>query len=164
EGKVVFKGRMTHALPFAMYPDEKGFCSAVEDYIRTGYNALEQVEDKNRRTAIGFILTTFQKLNASSFRAIEAALKGRLKRLEKKVEDLPEEEEEDRDDRYEGENQEKDVVLKTDREILKDEIKQLRKLLTIPVTRERKIDSLRDLLKKIDEQTPGAKVLIFTEY
>jgi len=71
---------------------------------------------------------------------------------------------EDRDDRYEGENQEKDVILKTDREILKDEIKQLRKLLAIPVTRERKIDSLRDLLKRIDEQTPGAKVLIFTEY
>ena len=116
------------------------------------------------KRAVGFILTTFQKLNASSFRAIKAALEGRLARLEKKVEELPEEEEEDRDDRYEGENQEKDVVLKTDREILKDEIKQLRKLLAIPVTRERKIDSLRDLLKKIDAETPNAKVLIFTEY
>ena len=164
EGKVVFKGRMTHALPFAMYPDEKEFYSAVEDYIRTGYNSIEQIADPMHKRAVGFILTTFQKLNASSFRAIKAALEGRLARLEKKVEELPEEEAEDRDDRYEGENQEKDVVLKTDREILKDEIKQLRKLLAIPVTRERKIDSLRDLLKKIDEQTPGAKVLIFTEY
>ena len=41
EGKVVFKGRMTHALPFAMYPDEKEFYRAVEDYIRTGYNSIE---------------------------------------------------------------------------------------------------------------------------
>jgi hypothetical protein len=113
---------------------------------------------------VGFILTTFQKLNASSFRAIKAALEGRLARLEKKVEELPEEEAEDRDERFEGELDEKDVVLKTDREFLKDEIKQLRKLLAIPVTRERKIDSLRDLLKKIDTETPGAKVLIFTEY
>jgi superfamily II DNA or RNA helicase len=164
EGKVVFKGRMTHALPFAMYPDEKEFYSAVEDYIRTGYNSIEKIEDPMHKRAVGFILTTFQKLNASSFRAIKAALEGRLKRLGKKVEDLPEEEEEDRDERYQGELEEKDVVLKTDREILKDEIKQLKKLLAIQVTRERKIDSLRDLLKKIDEQTPGAKVLIFTEY
>ena len=164
EGKVVFKGRMTHALPFAMYPDEKEFYSAVEDYIRTGYNSIEKIEDPMHKRAVGFILTTFQKLNASSFRAIKAALEGRLARLEKKIEELPEEEAEDRDDRYEGENQEKDVVLKTDREILKDEIKQLRKLLAIPVRRERKIDSLRDLLKKIDAETPNAKVLIFTEY
>jgi hypothetical protein len=55
-------------------------------------------------------------------------------------------------------------LLKTDREILRDEVKELKKLLAIPVTREKKIDSLRDLLKKIDEETPGAKVLIFTEY
>jgi superfamily II DNA or RNA helicase len=164
EGKVVFKGRMTHPLPFAMYPDEKEFYSAVEDYIRTGYNSIEQIEDPMRKRAVGFILTTFQKLNASSFRAIKAALEGRLKRLERKLEETPEEEEEDRDARYQGELDEKDVVLKTDREILKDEIKQLRKLLAIPVTRERKIDSLRDLLKKIDTETPGAKVLIFTEY
>jgi superfamily II DNA or RNA helicase len=164
EGKVVFRGRMTHPLPFAMYPDEKEFYSAVEDYIRTGYNSIEQIEDPMHKRAVGFILTTFQKLNASSFRAIKAALEGRLKRLGKKLDELPEEEEEDRDERYQGELDERDVVLKTDREILKDEIKQLMKLLAIPVTREKKIDSLRDLLKKIDTETPGAKVLIFTEY
>ena len=166
EGKVVFKGRMTHPLPFAMYPGEKEFYSAVEEYIRTGYNSIEQIEDPMRKRAVGFILTTFQKLNASSFRAIKAALEGRLKRLEKKLEELPEEEEEeeDRDERYRGELDERDVVLRTDREILRDEIKLLRKLLAIPVTREKKIDRLQELLKQIDEQTPGAKVLIFTEY
>jgi SNF2 family DNA or RNA helicase len=166
DGKVVFKGRMTHPMPFVMYPDEKEFYTAVEDYIRTGYNAIEQIEDSTHKRAVGFILTTFQKLNASSFQAIKAALEGRLARLGKKLGELPKEEEEEeaRDDRYEGENQEKDVVLKTDREILKDEIKQLDKLLAIKVTREKKIDSLRELLKRIDTETPGAKVLIFTEY
>jgi superfamily II DNA or RNA helicase len=164
DGKVVFKGRMTHPLPFAMYPDEKEFYSAVAGYIRTGYNSIEQIEDPMHKRALGFILTTFQKLNASSVRAIKAALEGRLTRLGKKLEELPEEEEEDRDERYIGELQERDAVLKTDREILQDEIKTLRKLLAIPVTREKKIDSLRELLRQIDEQTPGAKVLIFTEY
>ncbi len=164
DGKVVFKGRMTHPLPFAMYPDEKEFYTAVEDYIRTGYNSIEHIEDPMHKRAVGFILTTFQKLNASSFQAIKKALEGRLARLGKKLEELPEEEEEDRDERFQGELDERDVVLKTDREFLKDEIKTLKKLLAIPVTREKKIDSLRDLLKKIDTETPGAKVLIFTEY
>lgn len=163
EGKVVFKGRLTHPLPFSMYPDEKQFYSAVEDYIRTGYNSLEQVEDPMHRRAVGFILTTFQKLNASSFRAIKAALEGRLRRLEEKLGKLPPEEEEEEDSRYQGELDEK-AVVKTDQGILRDEIKVLKNLLAIPVTREKKIDSLRDLLKHIDQETPGAKVLIFTEY
>lgn len=165
EGKVVFKGRITHPLPFAMYPDEREFYSAVEDYIRTGYNSLEQVEDPMHRRAVGFILTTFQKLNASSVRAIKAALEGRLRRLERKADELPfEEEEEEEDARYEGELDEKAAVVKTDRQILQDEIKVLRKLLAISVSREKKIENLRDLLKQIDQETPGAKVLIFTEY
>jgi len=167
EGKVVFKGRLTHPLLFSMYPDEKEFYSAVEDYIRTGYNSLEQVEDPMHRRAVGFILTTFQKLNASSVRAIKAALEGRLGRLEKKLDKLPpeeeEEEEEEQDERYQGELDEK-AVLKNNRQILQDEIRVLKKLLSIPVTREKKIDRLRDLLKQIDRETPGAKVLVFTEY
>jgi len=36
--------------------------------------------------------------------------------------------------------------------------------LVIPVTREKKIDELHDLLRRIDEETPDAKVLVFTEY
>ena len=168
EGKVVFKGRITHPLPFGMYPDEKEFYSAVEEYIRTGYNSLELVEDQMHRRAVGFILTTFQKLNASSVRAIKSALEGRLKRLTEKLDNLPpgdedDEEEEDRDERYQGELDEK-AVLKSNRQVLQDEIKVLRKLIAIPVAREKKIDCLRDLLKQIDRETSSAKVLIFTEY
>ena len=165
EGRAVFKGRRTVPLGFNMYPDEKRFYDAVQDYIRTGYNSIEQIEDPMHRRAVGFILTTFQKLNASSLKAIRYALQGRLDRLEEKMDALPqeEEEEEDRDDRYQGENDEKDV-LRNNRQILGDEIKELKKLLAIPVKGERKIDRLRELLKQVDKETPGAKVLIFTEY
>jgi len=167
EGRAVFKGRRTVPLGFNMYPDEKQFYDAVEDYIRTGYNSLEQVEDPMHRRAVGFILTTFQKLNASSLRAIRYALQGRLDRLEDKLGALPDidqdEEEEDRDERYQGEIDEQ-AVLKNNRQILADEIGELEKLLAIPVKGERKIDRLRELLKQVDKETPGAKVLIFTEY
>lgn len=164
EGKVVFKGRRTVPLGFTMYPNEKQFYDAVEDYIRTGYNSLERIENPMDRHAVGFILTTFQKLNASSLRAIKHALEGRLKRLQQKLTKLPQEDEEEQDERYQGEIDEKEAVLKTDREILRDEIKVLKKLLEIPVEQERKIDRLRELLQQIDKETPGAKVLIFTEY
>jgi superfamily II DNA or RNA helicase len=164
EGQVVFKGRRTVPLGFAMHPGEKQFYDAIKDYIRTGYNSLERIENPMDRHAVGFILTTFQKLNASSVRAIKHALEGRLKRLQEKLTKLPEEEEEDQDERYQGEIDEKEAVLKTDREILQDEIKVLKKLLAIPVEREKKIDRLRELLQQVDQETPGAKVLIFTEY
>jgi superfamily II DNA or RNA helicase len=163
DGRAVFKGRRTVQLEFRMYPKEKEFYEAVEDYIRTGYNSLEQVEDPMHRRAIGFILTSFQKLNASSVRAIRAALEGRLGRLENKLAQLPAEEEEEPDDRYLGEQEEK-AVFKSDRQLLNDEIRVLKHLLAIRVERERKIDRLKELLEQVDRETPGAKVLIFTEY
>lgn len=164
EGKVVFKGRRTVPLGFSMYPDEKKFYEAVEEYIRTGYNSLEQIVDPMHRRAVGFILTTFQRLNASSARAIKFALEGRIKRLQQKLDELPsEEEEQEQDERYQGELDE-EAALRSDREILRDEIKMLEELLAIPVDREKKIDRLKDLLKQIDQETPGAKVLVFTEY
>lgn len=164
QGQAVFKGRRTIQLEFRMHPDEREFYDAVEEYIRTGYNALENIEDPTHRRAIGFILTSFQKLNASSLRAIRAALGVRLGRLEKKLKLLPpEEEEEDNDARYEGEREEQEA-LKSDREVLEGEITVLKKLLAIAVSREKKIDRLKELLCQIDQENPGAKVLIFTEY
>jgi SNF2 family DNA or RNA helicase len=164
QGKAVLKGRRTEQLEFHMYPEEKKFYHAVEDYIRTGYNSLEQIGDPTRKRAIGFILTSFQKLNASSLRAIKEALRRRLGKLEEKFTELPlEEEEEERDDRYLGEFEEK-AALKSDRELLSDEIGVLKKLLAIPVKAEKKIDRLYELLEQVDKETPGAKVLIFTEY
>jgi hypothetical protein len=147
-----------------MYTDEKAFYEVVEEYIRTGYNSLEKIEDPMHRRAIGFILTSFQKMNASSLRAIRAALNVRLDRLEKKLAQLPaEEEEEEIDARYQGEQEEREA-LKSDREFLQGEISVLKNLLEMPVQREKKIDRLRELLKPIDKENPGTRVLLFTEY
>lgn len=164
EGQAVFKGRRTIQLDFRMYPDEKEFYDAVEAYIRTGYNSLETIEDPMHRRAIGFILTSFQKLNASSLRAIRAALNVRLSRLQNRLDQLPpEEEEEDRDQRYLGEQEEREA-FKSDRQLLKDEIEVLETLLAMDVSREKKIDRLKELLRQVDSENPGTKVLIFTEY
>jgi helicase-like protein len=60
--------------------------------------------------------------------------------------------------------QEEQAAVKTDRELLRDEITILRKLLAMPVKREKKIDRLRELLNQIDHENPSAKILMFTEY
>jgi superfamily II DNA/RNA helicase len=83
--------------------------------------------------------------------------------------DLPEREAEDDlffDERYEGEQEEQDVLL-DDRQIREDEIEILQRLLDLPVKEDKKQTKLLELVDQIEaESARGAeeKVLIFTEY
>ncbi|HXG65172.1 MAG TPA: helicase-related protein [Blastocatellia bacterium] len=169
QGRKVFKGRQTHRLPFRMYADEARFYGAVADYIRDGYQMLERVSDPTRRRAAGFVLTTFQKLNASSTAAIRAALTGRLGRLRGDLADLaphPEDDEFFYDERYEGEHDEQEILV-DDAQILKDEIETLEELLSLKVKRDRKLDELLRLIEHIEGESlrgEEEKMLIFTEY
>src|SRR5439155_6282957 len=119
--------------------------------------------------AAGFLLTTFQKLNASSTAAIKSALSKRLARLRGQLEDLPERDDEEGaflDERYEGEHEEQ-AVLKDDIAILQDEIKRVESLLAMEVNRDRKLDELLSLTDHISKESPRGteeRVLIFTEY
>ncbi len=168
EGRKVFKGRQTHRLPFKMYDDEARFYQAVEEYIRTGYQELERLNDPQRRAA-GILLTTFQKLNASSTAAIRAALMGRLLRLQGQAERLSEEdppEPEMFDDRFAGEQEEQEALL-DDRQVLENEMAALETLLAIKVARDKKADELLRLIGQVAKVSPRGneeKVLIFTEY
>ena len=169
QGHKVFRGRQTHRMPFKMYPDEARFYNAVAEYIRDSYKMVERLADQTHRRAAGFLLTTFQKLNASSTAAIRSALAKRLGRLRGELADLPEREPEDDlfyDERYEGEQEEQDVLL-NDRQIRADEIEILQRLLDLPVKEDKKRTKLLELIDQIEaESARGAeeKVLIFTEY
>jgi superfamily II DNA or RNA helicase len=168
EGRKVFKGRLTRRLSCKMYDDERRFYDAVTAYIRTGYQVLERQDDPMKRRAAGFLLTTFQKLNGSSTAAVRAALAKRLQRLQGVLDDLPDEEDEPEryDERFEGEHDERNV-LRSDREIVGDEIAVLEKLLAVGVKRDRKLDELLRLVEQVAKESPRGdeeKVLIFTEY
>ena len=67
-----------------MFKDEAEFYREVSRYISAGYRMVEHLKDRNRRLAIGFVLTVFQKLASSSTHAIKAALYGRKMRLQDK--------------------------------------------------------------------------------
>jgi hypothetical protein len=170
KGIAVFRGRKTHRMPFKMYADETRFYKAVEQYIQRGYRSLERMDDPLQKRAAGFLLTTFQKLNASSTAAIEASLRSRLLKLKGELKDLQEEEDEDErefaDERFEGEQHERDD-WRTDAEIVEDEMETLETLLKLRVKRDRKLDELVKLVDHIAEESPRGereKVLIFTEY
>lgn len=169
-GHKVFKGRQTHRLPFKMYADEARFYKAVADYIRDGYQMLERVSDPMRRRAAGFLLTTFQKLNASSTAAIKSALAGRVTRLRGDLAKLPNHPDDDDetlpDERYEGESDEQ-AVFQDDGEILQGEIDTLASLLSLEIKHDKKLDELLRLTEHIAHESPRGheeKVLIFTEY
>jgi len=165
-GMKVFKGRQTHRLPFAMYEDERTFYLAVENYIRTGYNMIERIKDRKNRLAAGFVLTIFQKLNASSSYAIKSALQSRKDRLLRPSQENQEEQDEFEDSRYEGENEEKKIE-RGSHFIIENEIHEIDRLLKMPVKRDKKVDVLFELIRRISEEGPRKekeKVLIFTEY
>jgi superfamily II DNA or RNA helicase len=170
QGRKVFKGRQTHRMLFKMYEDEAQFYKAVAAYIRDGYKMLERVSDPTRRRAAGFVLTIFQKLNASSTAAIKAALETRIQRLKGELANLPQEAEDQEstlfDERYEGEFEENEI-FKDDREIIKGEINILEKLIRMKVQRDHKLEELLRLIDHIAHESPRKekeKVLIFTEY
>ena len=171
-GHKVFRGRQTHRLPFTMYADEARFYKAVAEYIRDGYQMLERITDPMRRRAGGFLLTTFQKLNASSTEAIRASLSTRLARLRGELcalADKPDHEAEGQpyDERYEGERDEAKWVLESNEAILKGEVKRVDALLAMRVRRDKKLDELLKLVAHITQVSPRGeeeKVLIFTEY
>jgi len=76
DGSPLFMRRMVHTEGFELSENEKKFYNALLEYLRDGYNLAAQQGSKGR--ALGFVMTIFQKIAASSFAAIRATLQRRL--------------------------------------------------------------------------------------
>jgi len=75
DGSPLFVRRVVHTEGFTLSEQEKEFYSAILDYLRDGYNLAAQQGGKGR--ALGFVMTVFQKIAASSFAAIRSTLQRR---------------------------------------------------------------------------------------
>lgn len=75
-----FMPRRAHRWPVVLTEAERAALAKVEDYVLSGYAQAE----RNKDTAIGFVMTVFQKLMASSLRALRQSLDGRRARLEER--------------------------------------------------------------------------------
>jgi hypothetical protein len=75
-GDPLFARRQVHTKAFRLSNPEMRFYEALMDYLRDGYNLAEASGNKGR--ALGFVMTIFQKIAASSFAAVGATLRRRL--------------------------------------------------------------------------------------
>ena len=76
DGSPLFARRVVHTQGFTLGEREMAFYQALLDYLRDGYN-LAAAQGKQGR-ALGFVMTIFQKIAASSFAAVRATLRKRL--------------------------------------------------------------------------------------
>ncbi len=76
DGSPLFVRRMVYTEGFNLSDREKKFYGALLDYLRDGYDLAAKQGSKGR--ALGFIMTIFQKIAASSFAAIRLTLQRRL--------------------------------------------------------------------------------------
>lgn len=92
-GNPVFMKRKVNTQTFKQSAQEKMFYESLTDYLREGYSAagIGNSKTTNEQRAIGFVMTTFQKIMSSSLRAIRQALRKRLIVLHLKHEMLLEE-------------------------------------------------------------------------
>ena len=75
-GDPLFARRQVHTQAFRLTPDEQRFYDALLDYLRDGYNLAQAAGNQGR--ALGFVMTIFQKIAASSFAAVATTLRRRL--------------------------------------------------------------------------------------
>lgn len=76
KGDPLFSRRQVHTQGFHLSQAEGCFYDALLNYLRDGYNLAEAAGNQGR--ALGFVMTIFQKIAASSFAAVSATLRRRL--------------------------------------------------------------------------------------
>jgi len=163
EGNFIFRGKTTRAISVQISPASADFDRVLQAYLRRGYAAGEALGRKG--IAIGFVMTVYRKLAASSAAAIHQALVRRLGRLQRQLED-GDPGDEAPDDRYQGEWEERQTGERT--EFFAGEIELLNELIiaaSILVADDLKVKTFIDgLVTSVLHPNPDEKILIFTEY
>ena len=76
DGSPLFARRWVHTESFTMNDDERTFYLALRQYLQEGFALAKRQGNKGR--ALGFVMTIFQKIAASSFAAVRRTLRRRM--------------------------------------------------------------------------------------
>ena len=76
DGSTLFARRWVHTEAFLMSDIERQFYQQLNEYLRDGFALAKKQGSKGR--ALGFVMTIFQKIAASSFAAVHRTLRRRL--------------------------------------------------------------------------------------
>ena len=164
DGNFIFHGKTTKALRVPLGEDAKEFDKALQAYLRQGYAAGSELGFKGN--AIGFVMTVYRKLAASSAQAIHTALLRRRDRLHGELSNQSKSLEYVSDERFWGEYEEQFDAQQD--EFFEGELELLDSLIIRSqnhLDSDKKIQIFMDeLISNILAQNATEKVLIFTEY
>ena len=169
EGNFIFQGTLTHAMAVPTDPEVEIFDQALQYYLHEGYAASKKLGQEG--LAIGFVMTIYRKLAASSIAAIQAALERRREKLmgivtESEGDTIEIETEEEFDERFSGESDEEFET--PEHEFFEGEIRLIEALLKKAEqvrVKDLKLKSfMDDLIRSVLGRNKREKVLIFTEY
>ena len=79
DGSPLFARRWVHTESFTMTDDERSFYLSLREYLEEGFALAKRQGSQGR--ALGFVMTIFQKIAASSFAAVRRTLRRRLMML-----------------------------------------------------------------------------------
>ncbi|EGV28161.1 helicase domain-containing protein [Thiorhodococcus drewsii AZ1] len=164
DGNFIFNGKTTRALTVAVSEAAIAFDETLQDYLRKGYAAGAALGFKGN--AIGFVMTVYRKLAASSVAAIHNALINRRTRLQNQGGGDNDQDLAEADQRFAGEWEEQ---LQTEAQEFFDGELELLDALIDEAERLRADDRklqhfLDELIETILAGNPDEKVLIFSEY
>jgi len=163
EGERIFHGKEVRAVKVGAPPGLLEFTAQLEDYFRAGYEAAQSMGAQGR--AIGFVMTVYRKLAASSIFSITNALRRRLQRLLEGGADWVEPDEE-QDYRYRGEQEERQAQSAS--AFFPQEATRLVKLIQAGealIPSDTKLQQLfQNVIPTIRQKARHEKVVIFTEY
>ena len=167
QGNKIFKGQTTFALELNINEAEKEFDILLQKYLKQGYDIAKNSAVGTRNYAIGFVMTIYRKLAASSCAAIVGALRKRYERLINLHNVRSHTFSKDYDDeRFSGEMEEKEalnyeenlgIFFENEPVLLEELIEKADAL----VQNDRK---LKQLIDEVIESFPDKKLVIFTEY
>jgi len=75
DGSPLFARRWVHTESFTMSEGEQAFYNKLREYLQDGFDLAKKQGNKGR--ALGFVMTIFQKIAASSFAAVRSTLRRR---------------------------------------------------------------------------------------
>ncbi len=166
DGNFIFKGKTTKAIRVPHDDSMKAFDESLQSYLRKGYLTANEMGQTGY--AIGFVMTVYRKLAASSAKAINRALKNRKLRLIEAAKPYDEHDDLLEDERYSGELEESEVLSLKSKEFFAGELEQLDILIaeSEEVLRcDPKLKQFTDtLIPSILANNRNEKILIFTEY
>ena len=171
DGKPLFKNVTSKSIDVELTPEEVGFCDLVVEYIYALDDEKKNL-DKAIQTQVGFVISVYRKMLASSWKNVFRSLQARYKYLlSEKLEDDGYEPlfdtEEDEPDEIEERKIDQLIKDMKSAKILTNELDYLHRIVESGRKLEKKnIDTkIQKLIQIVNEpQFSAAKFLIFTQY